>query len=108
MNIFRRLTKSVRTYRAKLNLQRAIVMAENAHRQTGKRFYVMPGENRKLIVMDRNNFRRLRMKHYIPSDKNMLDAINVCFYYTADGSGTGISDSEREYKKDMYYRFAVK
>ena len=105
MNIFRRLTESVRTYRAKLNLQRAIRMAEEAHKNNGKRYYVMPSQNGKLIVMDRANFRKLRQKHYIPQDRKITDATEACFYFTANGAGETMSKELRQEKERKYRAF---
>ena len=60
MNIFKRI-------RASLRLHEAIRQAEKAHQENGGRYYVMPtsGVSGQLVIMDRNNFRKLKQKHYI-------------------------------------------
>ena len=89
-----------------LQYRRAVQMADKAHEENGARFYVMPNARGKirLIVTDRKNFRRLRMKHYIDSNVKMEDVLQHCFYYTPYASGDGaITEAETSAKLARYY-----
>lgn len=99
MNIFRK-------FKASLRLREAIKMAEKAHSQTGQRYYVMPQHNsggKKLIVMDRYNFRRLKMKHYIHRDARVYDLVRECFYCTGYSDGSQFLSPEGRKKKVNQY-----
>lgn len=99
MNIFRK-------FKASLRLREAIRMADKAHAQTGQRYYVMPQHHsggRKLIVMDRYNFRRLKLKHYIHSEARVLDLERECFYCTGYRDGNQYLSTADRKKKILQY-----
>ena len=99
MNIFRK-------FKASLRLREAIKMADKAHSQTGKRYYVMPQHNsggKRLIVMDRYNFRRLKLKHYIHNEASVFDLIRECFYCTPYRNGNQYLAPEDRKKKVIQY-----
>lgn len=99
MNIFRR-------FKASLRLREAIKMADKAHRQTGQRYYVMPqhhSDGQRLIVMDRYNFRRLKMKHYIHCDARVFDLVRECFYCTGYRDGNQVLSPYDRKKKVIQY-----
>lgn len=99
MNIFRK-------FKASLRLREAIKMADKAHRETGHRYYVMPQHGsggKKLIIMDRYNFRRLKMKHYIHRDARVYDLVRECFYCTGYSDGNQYLAPEDRKKKVLQY-----
>lgn len=99
MNIFSK-------FKASLRLREAIKMADKAHRETGHRYYVMPQHGsygRKLVVMDRFNFRRLKMKHYIHREARVFDLVRECFYCTSYRDGNQFLAPEDRKKKVMQY-----
>lgn len=100
MNIFRKL-------KASLRLREAIKMADKAHQQTGHRYYVMPQHGsygKKLVVMDRYNFRRLKMKHYIQREARVFDLVRECFYCTGYRDGNqSLSPEDRKKKVIQYF-----
>lgn len=99
MNIFRK-------FMASLRLREAIKMADNAHRITGQRYYVMPQHGsggKKLIVMDRANFRRLKMKRYIHPQAHVSDLVRECFYCTSYRDGNQYLAAEDRKKKVVQY-----
>ena len=99
MNIF---TK----FKASLQLREAIKMADKAHRQTGHRYYVMPQHGsggKKLVVMDRHNFRRLKLKHYIHHEARVFDLVRECFYCTPYRDGNQFLAPEDRTKKASQY-----
>lgn len=85
MNIFKK-------FRASLRLREAVRQADKAHKETGVRYYVMPtsGVSGQLIIMDRDNFRKLKQKGYIKRNTFVNDLERECFYCTAYRNGTGV------------------
>lgn len=101
LNVFQKL-------KAVLRLREAVRKAEEAHSKTGERYYVMPlsGNDGKLIIMDRFNFRKLKQKGYITHDAHVLDLEKECFYFTAYRNGTsGIVPDVESLKRHQYYRW---
>ena len=100
MNFFVRL-------KASLRLREAIRMADKAHLKTGNRYYVLPQYNsggKKLVVMDRQNFRRMKLKHYINHDVKVFDLVRECFYCTGYRNGSHyLSPSVRNKKVKQYF-----
>ena len=102
MNIY---TKFV----ARLQLDKAIREAEEAHHKDGDRYYVMPTFNGTkgkpvLIILNRFNFRKLRHKGYIKPQAKIIDLLNECFYFTAQRDGTGYMDKHaKEVKRASYF-----
>ncbi len=100
MNIFKR-------FKAALRLRHAIRMAETAHTRTGQRYYVLPQHGtggQKLIVIDRPNFRRLKLKHYINHQARVIDLVRECFYCTGyRGGDQYLSQADRKKKALQYF-----
>lgn len=99
MNIFKKI-------RASLRLREAMRQADNAHRMNGHRYYVMPttGTSAQLVIMDRNNFRKLKQKRYLPSKALVRDLERECFYCTPYRNGSGeLSAEEAEKKYKQYF-----
>lgn len=84
MNIFKK-------FRASLRLREAVRKADEAHSENGQRYYVMPtsGVSGQLVIMDRNNFRKLKHKHYINYNTFVRDLEVECFYCTPYRNGAG-------------------
>lgn len=97
MNIFQQ-------FFAYLRLREAVRKADEAYRLCRRRFYVLPGADRSLVVMDRANFRILKRKGYINPKAFTRDAVNESFYFTpfADGSGW-LSEADRRHKVMQYF-----
>ncbi len=100
LNIFRKI-------RAYLRLREAIRRADDAHEQTGDRYYVMPnGKSEKLIIVNRTNFRKLKQKGYINRMVYVKDLERESFYHTPYKNGTGMLDFwQKEQKRDEYYHW---
>lgn len=94
-------------FRAALRLREAIIKADKAFSTTGNRYYVMPGHGsrgQKLIVMDRRNFRRLKIKHYINRDVRVGDLVRECFYCTPQRNGRQfLSPHILKLKRQQYF-----
>ena len=90
-----------------LRLRRAVAMADEAHAQTGDRYYVMAAGDGKLAVVNRQNFRILRRKHYIDERASIRDLVGGSFYFTPyrDGAGAIPPDVEAT-KKRIYLAWA--
>lgn len=82
MNIFKKI-------KAEIVYSLAVRKADNAHSENGERYYVMPSEDGRLVVVDRRNFRVLKRKNYIPKDASVADMQRECFYCTPYRNGTG-------------------
>lgn len=100
MNLFSKI-------KASLRLRQAILLADKAHRKSGFRYFVIPvhgSHGKKLMVLDRFNFRRLKMKHYIHRLASMSDLQKECFYYTGHANGRNtISPQQRQMKIAQYF-----
>lgn len=79
--------------KASLRLREAMRQADKAHSENGHRYYVMPTSGQ-LVIMDRNNFRKLKQKHYIKYDTFVRDLEAECFYCTPYRNGMGELSSE--------------
>lgn len=88
MNIFKKI-------KATLRLNEAVRQADKAHAENGSRYYVMPtsGTSGQLVIMDRNNFRKLKHKGYISYRAFVGDLERECFYCTPYRNGTGVLSS---------------
>lgn len=99
MNIFKKI-------RASLRLREAVRQADKAHRENGQRYYVMPtsGVSGQLVIMDRNNFRKLKQKYYINHNTFVRDLEFECFYCTPYNNGAGkLSSAVMAKKRNQYY-----
>ena len=91
-----------------LKLRKAIITADELHAKDGDRYYVMPGSDGKLIIMDRKNFKRLKFKHYIDTSVNLNDVRRECFYHTPYANGSDPMPSYvRSIRADNYYQWAA-
>lgn len=94
-------------FKASLRLREAIKIADKAHSISGERFYVLPqhlSKGKRLIVIDRRNFRKLRIKHYINRDARVFDLVRECFYCTGYRDGNQyLSPKDREIKVAQYF-----
>lgn len=99
MNVFQRL-------KASLRLDKAVKKAEQAHQETGERYYVMPfiGSKGHLVIMDRYNFRKLKQKGYITRNSFVSDLERECFYFTAYRNGSSVISPEiKKLKRKQYF-----
>lgn len=85
-------------------------MADAAHRATGARHYVMAGsrEGNKpaLVVVDRNNFRTLKRKGYLPQTTSLGDLVRDSFYFTSHRDGSGwLTTEDARAKRERYFRW---
>lgn len=99
MNIFRK-------FKAFLMLYEAVQQADTARAQYGRRFYVMPTQDGKLVVMDKFDLRRMKVKHLIDKKCNVENLLHESFYFTPLASGLGeINPQDRKTRERAYYRW---
>lgn len=101
MNIFRKI-------RASLRLREAVRQADEKHKETGERYYVMPagGKKGQLIIMDRKNFRKLKQKGYIAHEATVANLEMECFYCTPYRNGEGVLPGEIvSMKRKQYFKW---
>ena len=92
-----------------LRLREAIKQADKAYQENNQRFYVMPVNNGQLIVLNRDNFRILKRKRYIPQKTNMQDVVRECFYCTPYSNGKEpMPPFVRKIRAAMYYQWCQK
>jgi hypothetical protein len=96
MNIFHKLKSS-------LMYREAVRKADRAHADDGRRYYVLPSAEGKLLIMDRENFRILKHKHYIDSRARVQDLVDECFYCTPYRNGDGALPPEQQAIKRKQY-----
>lgn len=90
-----------------LMLRKAVMMADEAHEQNGHRYYVMPTDDGRLVVLDRTNFRILKRKNYIARSATVGHLLSECFYHTAYCSGKGaMPDDVRKNKRRTFWLWA--
>lgn len=65
-----------------LKLKFAIRMADKAHAQNGKRYFVMPDEKDRLIIMHRPSFKKLKNSGRMSYHAKVADLIRESFYFT--------------------------
>lgn len=96
MNIFKKI-------RAELRFAEAVRQADNAHKKTGKRYYVLPTEKKgQLIIVDRTNFVKLKNMHYFNLDKISIPR-KECYYCTPYSNGYGrLPEDEIKMKRKQY------
>ncbi len=89
----------------KMRFDKAVRMADKAHAADRGRYYVIPNGHYsgKLIVTDRHNFRRMRMKGYFGRDVNMNDVMATCFYVTPDRGESPVREDILAKKKSAYF-----
>lgn len=99
MNIFKQ-------FKAMLRLREAIKRADEAYNNCAQRYYVMPTSDGKLAIMDKQNFRKLKRKHYIGRDVRTFDLLRECFYFTPFANGSDpITPYLMKRKRLQYFRW---
>lgn len=96
--------------KAYLRYKEAVRKADKAHSENGNRYYVMPtsGQSGQLVIIDRNNFRKLKLKHYINNSSFVRDIEIECFYCTPYRNGAGELSAEAvALKKKQYFSWLV-
>ena len=92
-------------FKAYLMYRKAVMMATKAHKETGKRYFVLPNYDKKihLVVADIKNFKRLRLKGYIHPDIKVNNLYKLSFYYTPNvHGGKVITENELKEKQVRY------
>ena len=85
--------------------RKAVMMATKAHKETGKRYFVLPNHDKKihLVVADIKNFKKLRLKGYIHPDIKVNNLYQLSFYYTPNvHGGRVITETELKEKQVRY------
>lgn len=103
---FHNLIKAFHYRYATLMLDYAIHRAEKAHRASGERYYVIPDSGRKLIVINRKEFRGFRRVYLLDPSKRIADLMKTSFYFTADRAEKQIlRHVDIQAKREMYLKW---
>lgn len=92
MNIFSKLKFTV-------TLIRATKMADEEHKENGDTYYVVPMIDKRLMVINRRDFKILKRKNYIPKQATLSDLKRECFY------ATDIPESKVKEKKKQFMKW---
>lgn len=108
MRILRAVSYPYRYAKAFLRLRQAVILADEHYTANHIRYYVMPTADRKLLVMNRNDLKRLRQKHYIHHRVTTHDLVRECFYHTPHALGTGFLPPDLlAQKRAAYFRWSL-
>ena len=89
---------------ADIELKKATKLADKKFKDYGKRFYVIPNVNHKLIVQSWSQLKKMRKQGLFSAHANEKAFINESFYYTPNRFGKFIS-KEQMVKKRKYWRY---
>lgn len=108
-NWFINLIKAIRYRYATILLDYAVYRAEKAHKITGDRYFVIPDSGRKLIILNRREFRHSRRAHLIDNTKRIADLMKTSFYFTATkDEKTILRPVDIQAKREMFYKWYFK
>lgn len=109
---FKRIAAFLITVYARRILKQAVTLAEMRHEEEKETIYIItsPEDERKLRVINEQEFLDLRHQFRIPSKKLPLWKLkNHCWYHTANASGKGMmSDKDREVRRLAFIRHMLK
>lgn len=88
-----------------LRYREAVRKAEMAHFNDSDRYYVLPYDGTKLMIVDRKNFKMLKRKGYIDERATMKDVMAECFYFTAGKNQPSMSQWQQKIKLKQYYAY---
>lgn len=71
------------------------------------RYYVMPDADDNLIIMNRRQMHKLRVMRAMSNEAKVKHLMKESFYFTADGSGDGIDNNLKGYKRKMYIMYRM-
>lgn len=102
--------RRMKNMKADLTLQVAIEKAEEAHKKTGVRYWILPTPEGQLAVMNWSEARQWRDMGILPKQLKIGGLYNLAFYWTAASSKTtskmhGWSLPKPHVNYEMYYRW---
>lgn len=84
-------------------LDRAIRIAETQHAKDGQRYYVIQGEGKNLVIINRYMMRKLRSKGAMNKNVRVINLRQECFYCTEDRSGRRLHEKILKLKRKQYH-----
>lgn len=101
-------------YMARRRYSKAVRIAETNYKKRRTMWYVVlsPVDNVRLVVLDRKNYRKIRVRNGLSMydrEKYGMAAVKCgCFYHTADAGGCRrMSDAETDARRLAYLRYSV-
>ena len=92
-------------FRAYLMYREAVKKADKAHEERGSRYYVLPADD-KLLILNRKDLQHLKRKHYTSRSVTTHDLLRECFYHTPHANGSGeISPTSLKARKIVFYNW---
>ena len=93
---------------ASIKLNLAISKADYAFNSTGERFYVMPNYDGKLLIINRQMFRLWKRKHLLNQEETINRLMVTSFYFTPNKGGFRLSQKDKDAKRRMYFKWALR
>lgn len=94
----------IKKLKARLTLERAVKMADEAYARTSERYYVMPSMDGKLVVMNRQDLKLLKRKGYVGKFATVEQIAREAFYFTPYRNGDGaMTRDDISDRKKLYY-----
>lgn len=98
-----KLFQKIRSLKSRIQFNMAKRQAEEQHARTNERFYVIPSEKGKLVIMDRKNFRMLKRKKYFSQQMSTTNLMLQSYYYTPDRAGkNGMTPESVKARKEAF------
>jgi hypothetical protein len=93
---------------AELQLWYAKRKADELHEKYKERFFVVPDEKDRLIIINRKSFRNYKRRGQINRNARMLHIIKECFYMTPTRDNIPVEDYVIKRKKLMWIEYKLK
>ena len=98
-----KIKKTIAFYLALIRYRYAVSLADRAHARRLTRFFVLPNEHGRLIVIDRQGFRAYKRHGQIVRSATVADLKRDCIYCTATaGESEALTPEQAEFKKRVY------
>ena len=99
-----------------LKLRLAVNLADMKQRAYNKRYFVVTAvtgydkngrEKEKLVSINKDDFKMLKRRKWLPKDMDYLKLSETCFYQTELRKNNSLNAEERRKAKDKYMKYAL-
>ena len=103
--IIRKIRRFLVMLKADRELQKSIRIADSKHRETNRRYYILPNNKHKLLVLSFSHIKKMRKLGMFSNRVNEANIIDECFYYTPNQWGNPLSSKKRNIKRKMWLNY---
>lgn len=100
-----KIKTTIKLYKADKELRKAIATADAKHKLYNRRFYVVPNEKDKLIILSWSDIKTLRKYGRFSNHAKEPDFIRESFYYTPNQYGERLSKAKINYKRRQWLNY---